>query len=143
MRLRLAGLASVIGLAAGRIEGSRQDEDDGFWPRLREMDLPFFADAKDLWCISLRPTHDHFRDGEDWLIDWRGARRWLAAPCDRQELDGEIEGAGGEVWQLRGAENGADVFPGRSDAYRNMLLRLKQALDPDGIFNPGRLYSWL
>ena len=55
----------------------------------------------------------------------------------------EIEGAGGEVWPLRGAENGADVFPGRSDAYRNMLLRLKQALDPDGIFNPGRLYSWL
>ncbi len=44
---------------------------------------------------------------------------------------------------MRGAKNGADVFPERSAVYRQTLLRLKQALDPDGVFNPGRLYSWL
>jgi glycolate oxidase FAD binding subunit len=143
MRVRLAGLASVIGPAAERIEGSRADEDDTFWPRLREMDLPFFATARDLWCISLRSTHEHFEQDEDWLIDWRGARRWLAASRDRDALHARVRDAGAELWQLRGAANGADVFPERGAAYRNMLLRLKQALDPGGIFNPGRLYSWL
>jgi glycolate oxidase FAD binding subunit len=143
MRVRLAGLASVIGHAAGRIEGSRVDEDDGFWPRLREMDLPLFTAAGDLWCISLRSNHEHFDKDEDWLIDWRGARRWLAASRDRDALHVRVQDANAELWHLRGAADGADVFPERGAAYRNMLLRLKQALDPCGIFNPGRLYSWL
>jgi glycolate oxidase FAD binding subunit len=80
---------------------------------------------------------------EEWLIDWRGARRWLAAACDRKMLLDQAGASGSEVWQLRGAEKGADVFPERSEAYRNMLQRLKQALDPGGVFNPGRLYSWM
>lgn len=143
MRVRLAGLESVIRSAAERIEGSRVEEDDRLWPRLREMDLPFFTAANNLWCISLRSTHEHFEQDEDWFIDWRGARRWLAAARDREALRARVRDAGAELWQLRGAENGADVLPERGAAYRNMLLRLKQALDPGGIFNPGRLYSWL
>ena len=143
LRIRLSAPASVIGAAAEQIEGSVLPDDDGFWPRLREMDLPFFADATGLWCISLRSTRDHFREDADWLIDWRGARRWLAARGDRDALDKHVRDAGGEVSQVRGAENGVEVFPERSAVYRQTLLRLKQALDPDGVFNPGRLYSWL
>ena len=119
------------------------EEDDGFWLRLQEMELPFFAAAENLGCISVRSTHEHFEKDGDWLLDWRGARRWLAGSYDRDALSARAGDAGGELWQLRGAENGADVFPERGAAYRNMLLRLKQALDPGGIFNPGRLYSWL
>ena len=143
MYVRLSGPASVIGAAATGIGGSVLGDDNGFWLQLREMDLPFFAEAKDLWCVSLRSTRDHFREDADWLIDWRGARRWLAARCDRDTLDEQVRDAGGEVSHVRGAEHGADVFPERSPVYRRMLLQLKQALDPDGIFNPGRLYSWL
>ncbi len=142
MHVRLAGPASVIAAAAGEIEGNILPDDD-FWSRLREIDMPFFTDARDLWCISLRSTHSHFMQDKDWLIDWRGARRWLAASCDRDMLVDQAGEAGGELWQLRGAEEGADVFPERSDAYRRMMLRLKRALDPAGVFNPGRLYSWM
>ena len=142
MYLRLSGPASVIAAAADEIEGNVLPDDD-FWSRLREMDLPLFTDTKDLWCISLRSTVSHFMQDEEWLIDWRGARRWLAAACDRKMLLDQAGASGSEVWQLRGAEKGADVFPERSEAYRNMLQRLKQALDPGGVFNPGRLYSWM
>ena len=143
MYVRLAGPASVIRAAAERIDGNIQPGDDEFWSRLREMDLPLFADAKGLWCITLRSTHDHFKQDEDWLIDWRGARRWLAADCDRDTLDAHVSNAGGELIHVRGAGKGVDVFPARSEAYRRTLLRLKQALDPGRIFNPGRLYSWM
>lgn len=143
MYIRLSGPMSVIGAAAEQLEGRVLPDDDGFWSRLREMELPFFADAKDLRCISLRSTRDHFSEDADWLIDWRGARRWLAAGGHRDSLDKHVRDAGGELSQVRGAEHGADVFPQRSAVYRQMLLRLKQALDPDGVFNPGRLYSWL
>lgn len=143
MYVRLAGAASAVDAAVDRIEGERMDEDAAPWQRLREMKLPFFAAAGELWCISLRSTHDHFLPDEDWLFDWRGARRWLAAGCERDTLDRHLGNGAAEAWQLRGASDDDDVFPARSEAYRKTLLRLKQALDPGGIFNPGRLYSWM
>jgi glycolate oxidase FAD binding subunit len=143
MYVRLAGPASVIGAAAARIEGEILPDGNDFWSRLGEMNLPFFADAKDLWCFLLRSTHDHFEQDEGWLIDWRGARRWVTARRDRDTLEGHVRDAGGELWQVRGAVQGADVFPARSAAYRKTLLQLKGALDPVGVFNPGRLYSWM
>lgn len=143
MYVRLAGPASVIAAAAERIDGRVVPDDRGFWSGLRQMDLPFFAGTEDLWCVSLRSTSEHFMPDANWLIDWRGARRWLATRCDRESIEGHLRDTGGEAWQVRGAGNGADVFPARSEPYRAMLLRLKQALDPDGIFNPGRLYSWM
>ena len=143
MYVRLAGAGSAVQAAAAEIEGSVVREDAAIWPGLREMSLPFFADAGHLWCISLRSTHDHFAQDQDWLIDWRGARRWLATSRDGAGLDGLVADAGNEAWRVRGAKSGAEVFPERGAAYRSTLLRLKQALDPAGIFNPGRLYSWL
>jgi glycolate oxidase FAD binding subunit len=143
MYVRLSGAKSVVAAAANRVDGNVLSDDASFWSRLRELDLPFFADAEDLWCISLRSTRGHFEQDADWLIDWRGARRWLSGRCDRDTLDEMLGEAGGELFHIRGAGQGADVFPARSDAYRQTLLRLKQALDPAGIFNPGRLYSWL
>ena len=141
--VRLAGPASVIAAAARQIDGSPVSDDLGFWAGLREMSLPFFAGTEDAWCIALRATHDHFMPEADWLFDWRGSRRWLAADCDHDTLGRLVADAGGEVWRMRGGGNAGEVFPARSEAYRNMLVRLKQALDPAGIFNPGRLYSWM
>ena len=141
--VRLAGAESAVRAAAADMEGSILQDGAGFWTGLREMSLPFFADAEHLWCISLRPTREHFMPDADWLIDWRGARRWLAARCERETLDRLVRDAGGEAWQVRGAGNGAEVFPERCAAYRGMLLQLKRALDPAGIFNTGRLYSWM
>ena len=142
MYVRLAGPASAVAAAADRIEGSSVSDDREFWRGLREMSLPFFADAGDLWCVSLRSTRDHFMPDANWLLDWRGARRWLAAG-DRDTLDRHVQEAGGELWHVRGAQGGAEVFAERGEAYRAMLLRLKRALDPAGVFNPGRLYSWM
>ena len=143
MYVRLAGPASAVAAAAEQIDGSLLPDDRDFWSGLREMDLSFFAEAGDLWCISLRSTHGHLMPDADWLLDWRGARRWLAAGGGGDTLERAVREAGGELWHVRGAKNGADVFAERGEAYRNMLLRLKQALDPAGVFNPGRLYSWM
>jgi glycolate oxidase FAD binding subunit len=143
MYVRLAGPASAVAAAAERIDGSSLAHDRELWSGLREMSLPFFSDAGALWCISLRSNRAHFLPDANWLLDWRGARRWLVDAGDRDTLDRHVREAGGELWHVRGVKNGAEVFPHQSEAYRAMLLRLKQALDPGGIFNPGRLYSWM
>ena len=141
--LRLAGQSSVIDSIAAGLEGEALAADDEFWTALREQRLPFFNGEGDLWRLSVRANAPHSKPDGDWLIDWGGARRWLSATCQREELERIALEAGGEVTQVRGGDRGAEIFPALGGAHRAMLQRLKLAFDPDAIFNRGRLYSWL
>ena len=143
LHIRLAGPASVVDAGIRQIAGEALQDDAAVWSRLRDMELPFFSNAVDLWCVALRSTSKHVMAERDWLLDWRGARRWLAGKCDRETLDEQLVEEGAESWQVRGAAPGAEVFADPGGTYRNILLRLKAALDPAGVFNPGRLYSWM
>jgi glycolate oxidase FAD binding subunit len=138
--LRVSGQANVI--AAG-LEGEAVDDSKDLWMALREQSLPFFDGAEDLWRFSVRANASHRKPDGDWLIDWAGTRRWLSGSYDREELENIAMNAGGEVMQVRGADRSADPLPTLAEPHRAMLQRLKQAFDPAGVFNRGRLYSWL
>jgi glycolate oxidase FAD binding subunit len=53
------------------------------------------------------------------------------------------EAAGGQVSLFRGGDRQADVMHPQAKALQLLQQRLKQSFDPDGVFNPGRLYSWM
>jgi len=141
--LRVTGQSSVVDAMVTELEGEVLADDHAFWTALREQRLPFFDGAGDLWRFSVRANAPHFKPGGDWLIDWGGARRWIAGSYQRNEFEGIAVNAGGEVTQVRGADRGADVFPVLAAPHRAMLQRLKTAFDPAYVFNRGRLYSWL
>ena len=143
MSLRLSGTRSVIETTASKLPGKLNGDSDLYWHGLHEQTLPFFDTAKNLWRLSLRPNSPHFKEQRDWLIDWGGAQRWLAGQDDLEELQTIAAGYGGEVSLIRGGDRGGDVLPPPDKAKRDLLVRLKQAFDPAGVFNPGRLYSWL
>jgi len=143
MFLRLSGPASVIEASAGTLGGERVGDAAEFWADLREETLPFFSSARDLWRFSIRPNTPHFRPQDDWLIDWGGARRWLAGPQDFDGLKAMAAESGGEVSRIRGGNRESDVLSLPVEFKRELLIRMKQAFDPAGVFNPGRLYSWL
>jgi glycolate oxidase FAD binding subunit len=44
---------------------------------------------------------------------------------------------------FRGGDRQADVMHPQAKALQLLQQRLKQSFDPDGVFNPGRLYSWM
>ena len=67
----------------------------------------------------------------------------LAGWHDRDELDAIAAKSGGEVSRVRGGDRSSDVLPSIVGIKRELLVRMKQAFDPAGVFNPGRLYSWL
>jgi glycolate oxidase FAD binding subunit len=143
MYLRLSGPGAVIEAAAARVEGELFVDSAVFWTALREQTLPLFATAQDLWKFSLRPNSPHIKAQSDWLIDWGGAQRWLAGQHDRDELESISASAGGEATRHRGGDRSADVLPSVSASKRAVLTHMKQAFDPAGVFNPGRLYSWM
>lgn len=143
LHFRLVGQSSVIDAIAAELEGDVLADGDEFWTALREQSLPIFKGAGELWRLSMRANAAHSKPDGDWLIDWGGARRWLSGAYDRAELESTAVESGGEVTQVRGGDRSAEILPTLPEAHRAMLQRLKQAFDPEAIFNRGRLYSWL
>lgn len=142
--LRFSGAASAVSGAARRCGGETPADAGTFWADLAEQRLPFFAGTEPLWRFSIKPTAPlpDFVGGR-WLIDWGGAQRWIRGRFDRAELQRAAESAGGHVCLFRGGDRDGEVNHRLPDALQALHLRLKQAFDPDGLFNPGRLYSWL
>lgn len=143
MYLRLSGPASAIEEAARTLAGERIAEDATVWDSLRDQTLSFFGAAENLWRFSVRPNSPHVESQGDWLIDWGGSQRWFAGRDDEAQLRRIAASCGGEVTRIRGGDRAAERLPPISESKRALLIRLKQAFDPAGVFNRGRLYAWL
>jgi glycolate oxidase FAD binding subunit len=109
---------------------------------VREQQLDFFSGDDPLWRIVGRSAAAHVGDGQ-WLLDWGGAQRWLRGSREWHELQGMAEGLGGQLSLYRGGHRDGEVLHPRTPAQQRLHQALKQAFDPQGIFNPGRLYSWM
>jgi len=81
-----------------------------------------------------------------WLMDWGGARIWIARPDASDE--GKLgfiayDDGGGDVAMVRAPDNvrsDPDYDPLPSDAPEPLTRRVKAAFDPHGILNPGRMF---
>ncbi|MEH6584094.1 MAG: glycolate oxidase subunit GlcE [Halioglobus sp.] len=141
--LRLSGAQSTVEGTAGQWQGDVLAGSSEFWAANREQQLSFFNGSSPLWRFSIRPSADHFQPEGDWFIDWGGAQRWLRGEYDKNTLEAAAENAGGQVSLFRGGDRSGEVFHRQSPALQGVHQRLKTAFDPDRVFNPGRLYSWL
>jgi len=140
--LRFSGLAAAVAERLRRRGGEALQGDDRFWSDLREQQLEFFSGNEPLWRISCRSAAEHAGGGA-WLLDWGGAQRWLRSARPWPELQALAEGMGGQLSLYRGGERGGEVLHPPTTAQKRLHLALKQAFDPQGLFNPGRLYSWM
>ncbi len=143
--LRLAGVSAAVKGTVKLWGGEvlEQDKDKDFWLSLRDQRQAFFADAEPLWRFSINSSAPHWRADAHWMIDWGGAQRWLRAAADRAVLEQEAAQAGGQVSLFRHGDRTSDVFATPSPLVQQLHQRLKEAFDPVGVFNPGRLYSWM
>jgi glycolate oxidase FAD binding subunit len=142
LHLRLAGAASAVRQTAQRWGGEQLEGGAEPWDDLREMTLPFFTGDTPLWRLSVDATAPAGQEPA-MLIDWCGAQRWLRGEFSRGEMDRLAAEAGGHATLFRGGDRSAEVRPPLSATETGLHQRLKRAFDPDGILNPGRLYSWL
>lgn len=142
--LRLAGAKSAVEATAEKWGGEVMAEGDQFWREVQDMQHGFFDDPEaPLWRFSLDSTARTPKLDGPWMIDWVGSQRWYRGQASLSDLEPLARAAGGQVSLFRGGDRTAEVMQSQPEALKTIQRRVKHSFDPDGIFNPGRLYSWL
>ena len=147
LNVRLGGSEEGLKQTHQIVGGLPLPEADAFWDDLREQRLAFFTGDAPLWRLSVRPAtaaSDLRFDGAGApLVEWGGALRWLRGELPVAEVRDRAKAAGGHATLFRPGRAeppGGGVFTPLDPVVARLHRNLKQAFDPAGILNPGRLY---
>ena len=154
--VRLRGAVAAVEAACQKMlaEGAGQRMDNAQaqadWALCRDQQLPFFARPEDgaraLWRLSVAQTAPVLDLPWPQLVEWHGGLRWLWAPLDAQtRLQAAAQAHGGNatlfVAYTAHSTRASGQFVMQDPAQMAIQQRLKQSLDPKGIFNPQRLFQ--
>lgn len=150
VRLRgaLAAVQSAIaGLGGELIEPAHATP---FWAGLRHHHDEFFTKAAAaveggarLWRLSVPPTTPPLALPGEQLIEWGGAQRWVCCAAPASLVRDAAARAGGHATLFRSNDKSAGAFAPLKAPLDRIHRELKKSFDPNGVFNPGRLYPGL
>jgi glycolate oxidase FAD binding subunit len=137
--IRLSGAASGVESAAAAIGGEVLNAADQFWSEFRDMSAQEFKSSdRWLWRISVAPSTPI--DALDaFCFDWAGGQRWITAPAnDYSPFELASRLGGHAICFDRHRGEGTGMQPLEAGILR-LNRRVKQAMDPHGLINRGRL----
>lgn len=150
---RLAAQLSVYGKAEILDAGATA----ALWASIRDLSALDASPSASVWRVSVRPS-----DGPTVveavrrafsarvLYDWGGGLVWIAggegADAGAAVVRAAVRAVGGHATLVRAPDDirlAVDVFEPQPQPIMALSRRLKSAFDPEGIFNPGRMFSGL
>lgn len=149
---RTGRLRAELGEMDGEIFGDSATH--AVWRAVRDA-TPLAAEPDDaVWRVSVRPSagpgvlHALAHGvGARGFLDWGGGLVWIAGPATSEThaaVEQAARNAGGAWMLLRAPEPmraAVDVIPRETPVLARITGRVKAALDPHGILNPGRMYA--
>jgi glycolate oxidase FAD binding subunit len=149
--VRLAGAPSVVTSAdwtSGREVAPQAAE--SWWTDIRDHRHAFFelSPAKleageCLWRLAVPDTAPHISLPGEQFIEWGGGQRWWRGAAPAMEVRAAAKAVGGHATLVRAFDKSPGAFSPVSPVSMRIQERLKQSFDPEGVFNPGRLYPEL
>ncbi len=141
LHLRLSGSEQAVKHARMQLGGEMMHDCATFWREVNEHRLTLFTAAPTLYRIMVKPSTPPLDIAGKWLLSWGGAQRWLASDAPLATIREQVAKVGGHVTQFRGGDRNGNVFSPLAPAVLTLHQRLKDSLDPHGIFNRGRMYA--
>ena len=141
--VRLSGHEASVD-AAYKTLGGELLNDANFWFSIREQSHSFFKQQGNLWRISVPAATLSMQElSTKSFIDWGGAQRWLISDMSAEEIREITAAVSGHATLFRRGDKNNDVFHSLTNNQKALHQMIKQAFDPHGIFNPGRMYQYL
>jgi glycolate oxidase FAD binding subunit len=150
--LRLRGARAAVDAACHTLGGEVIEAGlaDAFWTGLRNHSDEFFTKARaavetggSLWRLSLPQTAAPVQLSGEQLIEWGGGQRWWCTSTPAATVREAARKAGGHATHFLARERQAGLFSPLPAPLDRIHRELKRAFDPQGLFNPGRLYPGL
>jgi len=143
LTVRLSGARAAVAAARGKIGGEAVADADAFWRGVREQQDDFFSDAATMWRLSLPSKTAPLALPGAQLIEWGGSQRWMKSDAPAAVVREAAARAGGHATLFRGGDRSAGAFQKLPAPLMAIHKNLKRNFDPQGLFNPGRLYPEL
>ncbi len=140
--VRLSGTERGVRRACN-IMGGEQHEGTAIWSELKEHQWSFFQTQDPVWRLSLPPAAPPVALEGERVYDWGGALCWLKTEAPADVIRAEVEKAGGHATLFRNGDRRGAVFHPLAPPLAAIHARLKQAFDPRGVLNIGRMYPKL
>jgi glycolate oxidase FAD binding subunit len=147
--LRLSGAVAAVQAARQKMGGEIVEAGMAadFWRGLRDHTDEFFVGAAkavdsgaSLWRLSVPATTAPIKLTGEQLLEWGGAQRWICTSAPAAMLREAAASAGGHAVLFRSKDKSAGTFAPLQTPLERIHREMKRAFDPDGVFNPGRLY---
>jgi glycolate oxidase FAD binding subunit len=159
--LRLEDFATSVAYRGARLSALLGDgatlwdrpRSEAAWAAIRDANVLPAAETHAVWRVSVRPSRGPGvleavqAAGGDGYLDWGGGLVMVAGPATA-EMHGAIMAAtrnAGGVWTLLRAplplRAEVSVVPPEAPALAALTRRVKAAMDPGGILNPGRIFA--
>ena len=143
--VRLSGAQSAVTAAEKKLGGEPLLHANNFWQQVNNQQHPFFQTNKPLWRLSVPFTAEPGIE-EVHLVDWAGAQYWFHSQRPADEIRSLAQQNNGHATLFRDPANhypGEERFTALQARIKQLHIQLKMRFDPQGIFNYGRLYTWL
>lgn len=147
VRYRAAALASLLGAQSLTVEA---EESGVIWREVKSLAALRAVETQEIWRLSLAPSKSAavlslLPNDCQVLLDWSGGLAWIATDARLEDIvRPAAERARGHAMLYRASverRTAVSPFHPLSDGVKRLTLGLKTSLDPDGIFNPGKMYK--
>ena len=137
LSIRLSGSETAVKSGLKKIGGDLTDGGD-FWRSIREQTHPFFQSDQKLFRHSVNPKSPVSHKNS--LIEWNGSLRWIWSDTTLQEQQDEAIKCNGNAILFRNNDRN-DAIQILTDGLMTLQKKVKNSLDPDGVFGKRRLFT--
>ena len=140
-RIRLSGTQSGVDAAVRQIGGDLDADAKHYWIEIANQQRQVFTQASMVYRASVPPATQSLGKDDEKIIEWNGAQRWLFDITNVDDLISQINAYGGSLTVFRGGNREGEIFAQLDPVLMRLHQNIKNAFDPDRIFNPGRMYK--